>query len=76
MYSPQLFWTPVLPNTQSDDSGFGTEDGSEYSKQDVFHKKPQRWKGADEQGEYEVQKIVDHRFGKVSITHFLESNLI
>ncbi|KAJ1519872.1 hypothetical protein ONE63_004114 [Megalurothrips usitatus] len=57
------FWMPVLPNTQSDDSGIGTEDGSEYSKHDdSMQKRPQRWKGADDQGEYEVQKIVDHRF--------------
>ena len=54
---------PVFP--QFNDSGFGTEDGSEYSKDDSIHKRPQRWKGADETGEYEVQKIVEHRIGEV-----------
>ncbi|XP_026279097.1 histone-lysine N-methyltransferase SUV39H2-like isoform X1 [Frankliniella occidentalis] len=63
-WSNVQYWMPVLPNTQSDDSGFGTEDGSDYSNFDDTHKRAQRWKGADEQGEYEVQKIVDHRFDK------------
>lgn len=57
----------VFPHTPSDDSGFGTEDGSEYSKDENIQKKSQKWKGADEQGEYEVQKIVEHRIGEVCI---------
>lgn len=56
----------VFPNVFSDDSGFGAEDYSDYSKEELgMQKKAQRWKGADEHGEYEVQKVVDHRFDKV-----------
>ncbi|XP_034231535.1 histone-lysine N-methyltransferase SUV39H1-A-like [Thrips palmi] len=61
----------VFPNTSSDDSGFGTEDGSEYSKEDLgIKKRVPRWKGADEHGEYEVQKVVDHRFDKDGADQF------
>ncbi|KAK3908892.1 Histone-lysine N-methyltransferase SUV39H2 [Frankliniella fusca] len=58
------YWMPVLPNTQSDDSGFGTEDGSDFSLFDdcAQKRRVKRWKGADERGEYEVQKIVDYKF--------------
>ncbi len=69
-FSPclQHYWMPVLPNTQSDDSGLGTEDGLDYLHFDDYtHKRPQRWKGADEQGEYEVQSIVDYKFEVIFI---------
>lgn len=57
----------MFPSFQSDDSGFGTEIGSDVSKcEDDVGKKVQRWKGPDEEGEYEVQEIVNHRHDKVS----------
>lgn len=63
----QPYSVQVYPNTFSDDSGFGTEDGSDLSKDDLgIQKRVPRWKGADEHGEYEVQKVVDHRFDQVS----------
>lgn len=62
---------PVFPSFQSDDSGIGTEIGSDVSKcEDDVGKRVQRWKGPDEEGEYEVQEIVDHRHDKVSLFEF------